>query len=106
MMVQVATLNDVFNVTVNPQNDPPIGVADQIILDESTTATTVTGGATSVLANDSDPESDPISVLHSHNHCIIMIQEILQLQQMVLFLIPMTVLKLQPIHFSIHYLME
>ena len=56
------TIVDVFNVTVNPQNDPPIGVADQIILNESTTATTVTGGASSVLANDSDPESDPISV--------------------------------------------
>ena len=56
------TIVDVFDVTVNPQNDPPIGVADQIILNESTTATTVTGGASSVLANDSDPESDPISV--------------------------------------------
>ena len=44
------TTVDVFNVTVNPQNDPPIGVADQIILNESTTATTVTGGATSVLS--------------------------------------------------------
>ena len=67
------TTVDVFNVTVNPQNDPPIGVADQIVLDESTTATTVTGGATSVLANDSDPESDPITVaaftqpLHHNN---------------------------------------
>ena len=58
------TVNDVFSVTVNPQNDPPIGVADQIILNESATATTVTGGATSVLANDSDPESDPISGGH------------------------------------------
>ncbi|MFL2611196.1 MAG: Ig-like domain-containing protein [Flavobacteriaceae bacterium] len=55
------TVNDVFNVTVNPQNDPPIGVADQIILNESATATTVTGGATSVLANDSDPESSPLT---------------------------------------------
>ena len=67
------TVNDVFNVTVNPQNDPPIGVADQIILNESATATTVTGGATSVLANDSDPESSPLTAtlltqpLHHNN---------------------------------------
>ena len=55
------TVNDVFNVTVNPQNDPPVGVLDQIILNESATATKVTSGATSVLANDSDPESSPIT---------------------------------------------
>ncbi len=56
-----STVNDVFNVTVSPQNDPPVGLQDQIILNESGTATTVTGGATSVLANDSDPESSPLS---------------------------------------------
>ena len=55
------TVSDVFSVTVSPQDDPPIGVADQIILNESATATTVTGGATSVLANDSDPESSPLT---------------------------------------------
>ena len=55
------TVSDVFNVTVSPQNDPPVGLQDQIILNESGTATTVTGGATSVLANDSDPESSPLS---------------------------------------------
>ena len=36
------TVSDVFSVTVSPQDDPPIGVADQIILNESATATTVT----------------------------------------------------------------
>ena len=55
------TVSDIFSVTVNPENDPPIGVADQIILNESATATTVTGGATSVLANDSDPEGSPLT---------------------------------------------
>ena len=55
------TISDIFSVTVNPENDPPIGVADQIILNESATATTVTGGATSVLANDSDPEGSPLT---------------------------------------------
>tara|TARA_B100000575_G_scaffold46385_1_gene33544 strand:+ start:3031 stop:9417 length:6387 start_codon:yes stop_codon:yes gene_type:complete len=55
------TVNDAFSVTVNPQDDPPLGVADQIILNESTTATTVTGGASSVLANDSDPEGSPLT---------------------------------------------
>ena len=38
-----STVNDVFNVTVSPQNDPPVGLQDQIILNESGTATTVTG---------------------------------------------------------------
>ncbi len=55
------TVNDIFSVTVNPQNDPPVGILDQIILNESATATTVSGGATSVLANDSDPESSPLT---------------------------------------------
>ena len=55
------TVNDIFSVTVNPQNDPPVGLLDQIILNESATATTVTGGATSVLANDTDPESSPLT---------------------------------------------
>ena len=55
------TVNDIFSVTVNPQNDSPVGLLDQIILNESGTSTTVTGGATSVLANDSDPESSPLT---------------------------------------------
>ena len=55
------TVKDAFSVTVNPQDDPPLGVADQIILNESATATTVTGGASSVLANDSDPEDSPLT---------------------------------------------
>ena len=49
---------DVFVVTVVPQNDAPVGVADTIAVDEGATATTTTAGATSVLANDTDMEND------------------------------------------------
>jgi hypothetical protein len=44
-------------VTVNPVNDPPVAVDDTAITSEDT-AITIT-----VLANDSDPESDPLSVI-------------------------------------------
>ncbi|MDB2701799.1 Ig-like domain-containing protein [Flavobacteriaceae bacterium] len=51
-------VNDVFLLTVDPINDAPVGVADTIEVDEGATATTTTGGATSVLANDTDTERD------------------------------------------------
>ena len=42
---------------------PPVGVADQITVSEAATATTLTGGVTSVLANDSDSDGDPITAV-------------------------------------------
>ena len=51
-----------FLVTVNAVNDLPTGVADTITVDEGGTATTTTGGANSVLSNDTDTESDPLTV--------------------------------------------
>ena len=42
---------------------PPVGVADQITVSEAATATTLTGGVTSVLANDSDSDGDPITTV-------------------------------------------
>ena len=98
------TVNDAFSVTVNPQDDPPLGVADQSILNESTTATTVTGGASSVLANDSDPEGSPLTAtlltqpLHHNDPGNFLLQ-------MVHFLIHMMVLKLQRTHSFTLYLM-
>ena len=42
---------------------PPVGVADQITVSEAATATTLTGGVTSVLANDSDSDGDSITAV-------------------------------------------
>jgi VCBS repeat-containing protein len=42
---------------------PPVGVADQITVSEAATATTLTGGVTSVLNNDSDSDGDPITAV-------------------------------------------
>ena len=49
------------SITVNPVNDAPVAVADGATVAEGGTVTTLAGGATSVLANDSDPDSDPMT---------------------------------------------
>ncbi|MBB2494787.1 retention module-containing protein, partial [Aquipseudomonas ullengensis] len=49
------------NITVNPKNDVPVAVTDSITLSEGGTATILVGGATSVLANDSDADGDPLT---------------------------------------------
>ena len=51
------------NITVKPVNDAPISVADSIQVNEGGTVTVLVGGATSVLANDSDAENDPLSAV-------------------------------------------
>jgi VCBS repeat-containing protein len=53
---------ETFVVTVVPQNDPPVGRPDIINVLENGTVTTTTGGATSVLTNDTDTEDDPLTV--------------------------------------------
>ena len=53
---------ETFVVTVVPQNDPPVGRPDTITLIEGGTTTTTTAGVTSVLANDTDVEDDPLTV--------------------------------------------
>ena len=53
---------EIFVVTVVPQNDPPVGQVDVIAVDEGGTGTTTTSNATSVLANDTDMENDPLTV--------------------------------------------
>ncbi len=45
------------SVTVNGANDPPVAVADTISVGIDGAATVLVGGATSVLTNDTDPDS-------------------------------------------------
>ena len=47
----------------NPVNDPPVAVADALSVDQGGTATALTGGATSVLTNDTDAENDPLTAV-------------------------------------------
>ncbi|MDX1570785.1 MAG: Ig-like domain-containing protein [Xanthomonadales bacterium] len=49
-------------ITVTPVNDPPTATQDQVRVDIGGTATMTTSGATSLLANDSDPEGDNLTV--------------------------------------------
>ncbi|MFP6622714.1 MAG: Ig-like domain-containing protein, partial [Myxococcota bacterium] len=51
------------SITVNPVNDPPVAVADALSVDEGGTATTLTGGDSSVLANDSDIGNNPLTAV-------------------------------------------
>ena len=55
------TTQEVFVVTVVPQNDPPVGNVDTIQVDEGGTVTTTTANATSVLSNDTDLENDALT---------------------------------------------
>ena len=48
---------DTFIVTVVPQNDAPVGVADSIIVNEGGTVSTTSLAATSVLVNDTDTDT-------------------------------------------------
>ena len=48
---------------VLPVNDAPVAVADSITVAEGGAATTLVGGATSVLANDSDAEGDALTAI-------------------------------------------
>ncbi|HEU4791945.1 MAG TPA: Ig-like domain-containing protein [Flavobacterium sp.] len=50
-------------ISVSPVNDAPIAVADQITVAEGGTATTLVGGATSILSNDTDAENDALTAL-------------------------------------------
>lgn len=49
-------------ITVNPVNDPPTAVDDALVVAVGGTATTLVGGATSVLANDTDAEGNALTV--------------------------------------------
>jgi VCBS repeat-containing protein len=53
------------DITVTAVNDPPVAVDDSLTVSEGGTATTLDGGVTSVLANDTDPDlpGDTLSVI-------------------------------------------
>ena len=55
-------VSSTFVITVVPENDTPIGVADTIIVFEGSSVTTTTAG-NSVIANDSDTEGDELTVI-------------------------------------------
>lgn len=57
-----ATVTVVVNAVI-PPNNVPVAVADSITVAEGGMATTLTGGATSVLANDSDADGDPLTAV-------------------------------------------
>ncbi|MCX5867714.1 MAG: Ig-like domain-containing protein, partial [Proteobacteria bacterium] len=49
-------------INITPVNDPPVAGGDFAVLNEGGTITTLIGGATSLLANDSDPDSASLTV--------------------------------------------
>lgn len=55
------TEQEVFVVTVVPQNDAPVGSPDFINVFEAGTATTTTANNSSVLTDDTDMENDPLT---------------------------------------------
>ena len=58
------TEDDLFTISVLPVNDPPTGIADVVNLVRGATTSVLNDGVTtSVLANDSDPESDAITAV-------------------------------------------
>lgn len=58
-----ATDSDTVAITVTAVNDVPVAVADSIIVAEGGTATTLVGGATSLLANDTDVEGSTLTAV-------------------------------------------
>ena len=56
-----STVDETFMITVGPQNDPPVGVDDTLTILEGGTTSTLSGGVTSVLINDTDTENDPLT---------------------------------------------
>ena len=57
--------DQVISVTVTDANDAPVGVADALTVAEGATATILTGGATSVLVNDTDADNNALNAIFS-----------------------------------------
>ena len=51
------------SISITPVNDPPVAAADALVVQEGAVATVLTGGALSVLDDDSDPEGDPLTAV-------------------------------------------
>ncbi|MFO0751249.1 MAG: Ig-like domain-containing protein [Myxococcota bacterium] len=60
---QVASEPVVVTIHVTPANDAPVAAADSVSVDEAGSATTLVGGASSVLANDEDGDGDALSAV-------------------------------------------
>jgi subtilisin-like proprotein convertase family protein len=50
------------SITVNGINDPPVTLGEHIIVQKGLSTSELAGGGTSLLANDTDPEGDTLSV--------------------------------------------
>ena len=57
------SFQEVFVVTVTAVNDPPVTVTESLFVNEGGTVTITTNSATSLLANDTDTEGDPITAI-------------------------------------------
>jgi len=54
---ELNSLPATVTITITPVNDAPVAVADAIVVNQGSTATALVGGASSVLANDTDPDN-------------------------------------------------
>ena len=57
------TGSDTVAITVSSGNNPPVALDDSATVDEGGTVTVLESTATSVLANDTDPEDDPLTAI-------------------------------------------
>lgn len=54
-------------ITINPVNDAPVALSDQITIKNGETATLLSGGITSVLTNDTDAENNTLTAVRVTN---------------------------------------
>ncbi len=57
------TVNEIALISELPPNEPPVAVTEEIIVSEGGTAAALTGGANSVLANDTDTENNTLTAI-------------------------------------------
>lgn len=55
------------SITINPVNDAPVAMPDQITIKNGETATLLSGGGTSVLSNDTDAENNTLTAVRVTN---------------------------------------
>lgn len=55
--------NEIAVIAELPPNDPPVAVTENIVVAEGGTALTLVGGATSLLANDTDKENNTLTAI-------------------------------------------
>jgi len=55
------------SISITPQNDAPVAVVDSITVNEGATVAVLDGGATNVLTNDTDAESDALTAVLDSN---------------------------------------